>query len=136
MIRHPLQRGVAEDHVDRAGRAPVPEVLYRETDLGGGIRSSAFDHLRRGVDAEDGRARPPVRERGGELAGTAPEVNHQPGFVGADLADQVGKRSGALRGKLQIGRGIPHTPRFSCGLRDASVMRGRGDYHTGRPDER
>ena len=129
---HPLQGRVADDHVDRLVRLPVPEV----TDAGRRTRSVGvlwrpLDHLGRGVDAGDRRARPALRPaRRSAGPGRSPGRPPVAGAVGADPGDQVEERSGPLVGELQVRLWIPDRHRSPRSL-DIKILTGLSDHRVG-----
>ena len=79
---HPLQRRIAEHHVRPARPVASRAGRPREAQPRARVRAGLGDHLRRGVEADDAGLRPALGERRGELAGSAPQVDHRwPGVL-------------------------------------------------------
>src|SRR6202042_3518016 len=113
------------------------------------LRSGGLDHLRRAVHAQYAGARPAGRQHGGQVAGSAAQVGHEPRVVRADPAEQVEEWPGPLAAEPEVGAWIPHrarsflsTSRYLTGpvypdhSLDVKRYAARMDEHPGGPARR
>jgi AcrR family transcriptional regulator len=116
---HPLQHGIADQHVRRTSGPPVPDIAERErkaADARRGGRPGGGDHLRRVIHAGHLGGRPPPGERRGQVARAAAEVGHVPRAGGADPRQQVEERPRPLAAEPQVLPSVPHGEHpSSCG---------------------
>jgi hypothetical protein len=99
MVRHPLHRGVGEDHVEAVfAVGPIRDVAGQP--LPAGMQASRpRDHF--GGTIEPGQFGPgPARgQHLGAISRSAPEVDHPARIFEGDARRQIAARLGALRGE-------------------------------------
>jgi hypothetical protein len=82
VMRHPLEHGIRDDHVDRRFGPPVPHVFDPEAQAPRPSSSccrdalGGRDHVRRRVDPQHIGVGPALRQGGGQLAWAAPEIDN------------------------------------------------------------
>jgi len=107
VVRHPVDRGVREDHVEAAAREGG-EVAPPEGETAAGLGGRPLQHRRGGVDP-DGlpRAEPLVGEPG-QLPRSAPQVEN-PGRLGRlQRREKIEERRGPLGPEYSVPFGVPH----------------------------
>ena len=107
-LRHPVERRVGEDGVERARvveRLPVP---HDELD-GGHPPARRLDHRRRCVEADDGG--PGGGDGGRELSGAAAEIEHALAGAGPEEVDEIRGHAVHERGARRIEIGVPRLRR-------------------------
>ena len=117
VVRHPLERGVGEDDVNRLVGLPLGQIALVEAHPVAGMRGGLVQHRRRRVDA-DGRRGPemPV-ELGRQLARAAPEVDDRAAGHWRQQPEQVVERPSPLRSEPPVLVGIPRI--HGCHAMDA-----------------
>ncbi len=114
MARHPLQRGVGDEHVDLLVRPPVTQIAQAHLELvppDSGVGDNllcCLDHRCRRVDAEHTGARPALRQQRGLRGGPAAQVDHGAWIRHADPRDELHKGSRPLVGESLVDSWIPH----------------------------
>jgi hypothetical protein len=105
---HPLQQCVGDDHVDGPVRLPARDVCGHEREPAVDLQlTRGRHHVRRGVDADDARAGPAVKQRRGQRAGTAAEVHDVVRSRNVDTGEQLEEGPGPLVG---VHRVLPRIP--------------------------
>ncbi len=107
MIRRPLQARIGEHHVDRFGRRPRRQVTLLEPHAVAGVGRGLLEHVGRAVDADGLDGVHMTMQLGGELTGTAAEVDDPAARHGLHHGEEVVERLAALGLEAVVGRGIP-----------------------------
>ncbi len=128
---HPLQHGVGDDHVHAALGLPAPDVTKSEAEPLAAARPQrlrGLDHLGRAVDPVDLGVRPSPGQGRSQRAGTAAEVDDDPGSLRRHPADQIEERPGPLVAEALVLAGIPHLrlPGISTSRHTFLTYRSRG----------
>ncbi len=96
MMRHPLQAGVGEDHVDGRRGRPLPEIAMLEPQTFARVGLGLLEHVGRRVDTERlGRA-DMAMQLGRQLARPTSEVDHPTAGHRGDQREQVVEGLAAL----------------------------------------
>jgi hypothetical protein len=116
VVRHPLQRSVAEEHVDRLDRTPAAKISEDELNAVAGVLACLGDHRRRRIEADDRRVRPSIRQQSRQLAGSGTDINNHRWSTRSDPGNQVEERPGPFVAESQIRHRIPAGHRSSSSI--------------------
>jgi hypothetical protein len=102
MIRHPLQHGIGQDHVEGSAAAlPVGDILDVEADAGQSLPRRS-DHVCGAVDAGDGGVREAPLEQLRGVAGAAADIHGIGDRSVRDVRKQIANRTGPLILELAV----------------------------------
>jgi hypothetical protein len=106
VIRDPLQHGVGEDHVGRRLRKPIANIRRLEGDVGETL-ARRFDHIGRGIEADDARMRVALTQHFGRIAGAAADVGGAENFSVRNLRHEIAHRPRPLVFEFEVLGGGP-----------------------------
>ena len=124
VVRHPVQRGVADKHVDRRGRTPITKVCEDELGRGSLVRSRALAII-------SGDESTPTTVASGQRSasdavswpGPQPRSTTIEGALGSDPGYEVEERSRPLVAEPQVGQPDPSWPSLLfLGSSDARML--------------
>src|SRR5690625_1365630 len=108
VVRHPLEQGIGEEHIDRRRRLPCSHIGFHPRDAT--IASPrTVQHVRRGIHTDDGGVGPAFGERPCRRAAAAPQINDGVRMLSAHAGQEIDRRPRSELSKLFVDRRIPGT---------------------------
>ena len=121
VVGHPVERRRREDRVDRIDRDRVEQVVGQEGDpVGAEPFAGALDHRGEASSATTSPRGKSVAERGGDLSGAAPRVEHALVATERQPLEHLEAPAGHRDRQAVVGVGVPvvrHAPRLAAPAR-------------------